>query len=288
MLFFLPALLGIGIWFIPERFWESFQNFKGLQVRRHYGLVHKGKQAWQWVQTGEGEWPDYKFYGQLLHELKRLTKLYGATPAASLERIKRPLLQDLRFETKLREIRLSGLAQFLAMALMTWTFMTLSRLILGRDFDFILCAVVLSLQVIGSVLYLWVESLARKKTFRGYDLAYEGLVTLQALMPLGLSLKEKRDKSGVDRFISEKSLPVELERVRRTLASLLDQWRDFGRPIEAALVDLVDDIRFAQDIAGEALLKRMTAFKFFVAALFFLSAYLLDLLAMVNALFAIE
>lgn len=288
MLLVLPAILGIGIWFIPERFWESFQNFKGLQIKQRYGLVHKGKQAWQWVQTGEGEWPDYKFYGSLLRELKRLTKLYGATPAASLERIKRPLLQDLRFETKLREIRLGGLAQFFAMALMTWTFMTLSRLILEREFDLLLCSLILALQVIGASLYLFIEAKARKKAFGGYDLAYEGLVTLQALMPLGLSLKDKREKSGVDRFLSEKRLPSELERVRRTLSNLLDQWRDFGRPIEAALVDLVDDIRFAQDIAGEALLKRMTAFKFFVAALFYLSAYLLDLLAMVNGLFAIE
>lgn len=288
MLVLLPVLLGVGIWFLPEKFWDSLRVFKQLKFKPSYGLVHKGKQAWNWIQTGEGEWPEYKFYGSLLRELQRLTKLYGATPKASLERVKRPLLQDLRFETRLREIRLSGLSQFFAMALMTWLFMFLSRLILGRAFDPFLCSMILFLQVSGTALYLFVESWARKKIFIGYDSAYEGLVTLQALMPLGLSLKEKRDKSGVDHFLGSKKLPPALERVRRTLSQLLEQWRDFGRPIEAQLVDLVDDIRFAQEIAGETLLKRMNGFKFFVAALFFLSAYLLDLLAMVNSLFAVE
>lgn len=285
MLLIMPALLGLGIWFLPDRLWEKLLTLRQVKLVRNVSLVSRGKAAWVWVQTGQGEWPDYKFYGHLLRELQRLTKLYGATPQASLERIKRPLLQDLRFETKLREIRLSGLAQYFAMALMTWMFMFLSRLILGREFELSLCLVVIFLQVSGTALYLAIESLARKKTFNGYDMAYEGLVTLQALMPLGLSLKEKREKSGVDRFLVLKNLSPELERVRRNLSTLLGQWKDFGRPIEASLVDMVDDIRFAAEIAQESLLKRMNAVKFFVAALFFLSAYLLDLLSMVNAFF---
>ncbi len=286
MILLVPAILGFALWFLPESLWEKGQSLwlkRGFKVRP--GLVKRGQSAWQWAQTGEGPWPDYKFYGALLRELQRLAKLYGATPAASLERIKRPLLQDLRFETKLREIRLGCLSQFFAMALMTWTFMIVSRLILGRAFELPLCALILALQCGGLLLYVAIERKARKKTFYGYDQAYEGVVTLQALIPLGLSLKEKREKSGVDRFLSIKNAPAELERVRRSLASLLGQWKDFGRPIEAALADLGDDIRFAQEVAGERLLKRMNALKFFIAALFFLSAYLLDLLALVNAFF---
>lgn len=288
MLLLVPTIVGIGIWFLPETFWDKLQNFKQLRFKHKLTIVGRGKAAWEWVQTGEGQWPEYKFYGELLRELQRLSKLFGATPAASLERIKRPLLQDLRFETKLREIRLSGLSQFFAMALMTWTFMVMSRLILDRSFETGLCVTILMLQILGTAIYLLLEGRLRAKTFKGYDSAYEGLVTLQALIPLGLSLKEKREKSGVDRFLSKQKLSAELERVRRSLTTLLTQWKDFGRPIEAALVDLVDDIRFAQEVAQERLLKQMNAIKFFIAALFFLSAYLLDLLAMVQSLFSVE
>src|SRR5690606_27903402 len=120
---------------------------------------------------------------------------------------------------------------------------------------------------------------------RGYDQAFEGIVTLQALIPLGLSLKEKRDKSGVDRFLALQGLSPELDRVRRSLSQLLTQWKDFGRPVEAGLADLCDDVRFAAEMAQERLLKKMNALKFVIAALFFLSAYLVDLLAMVQGLF---
>ncbi|MFX3675429.1 MAG: hypothetical protein ACN6I6_00175 [bacterium] len=284
MSYLLVVLFTLALWKLPDRFYIN--AFALIRFKRpKVGLVARGKHAWSWVQNGEGEWPNYKFYGELLRELQRLTKLYGATPKASLERIKRPLLQDLRFETKMRELRLSGLMQFMAMALMTWTFMVLSRLILGRDFDPTFLILIATLQALGIVLYLGLENIVKKKVFNGYDCAYEGVVALQALLPLGLSLKEKRDKSGVDRFLAKKALPLDLERVRRQLQIALAQWKEFGRPLEQVLADNLDDIRFAQEVAQESLIKRMNGLKFLIAALFFLSAYLLDLLALVNSFF---
>ncbi len=274
------------IWFSPLSWWSlSSEHFKFSSSLFSPSLVRRGKLAWLWIQSGEGEWPNYKFYGDLLRELQRLTKLYGATPKASLERIKRPLLQDIRFETKMREIRLSGIAQFMAMALMTWSFMVLSRLILGREFDATFLILIATLQASGIALYLGLENIVKKKIFNGYDCAYEGVVALQALLPLGLSLKEKRDKSGIDHFLAKKDLSVDLERVRRQLQIALTQWKEFGRPLEQVLADNLDDIRFAQEMAQERLIKRMNGLKFLIAALFFLSAYLLDLLGLVNSFF---
>tara|TARA_R110000868_G_scaffold80095_7_gene227825 strand:- start:659 stop:1528 length:870 start_codon:yes stop_codon:yes gene_type:complete len=283
---FLFVLLLVLIWYSPMHWWaRAGEPLKFKTSFLKQSLVQRGKGAWSWIQSGEGEWPNYKFYGDLLRELQRLSKLYGATPKASLERIKRPLLQDIRFETKMREIRLSGLSQFLAMALMTWSFMILSRLILSREFDATLLLFIGALQLIGVVLYLGLEALVKDKVFKGYDSAYEGLVALQALLPLGLSLKEKRDKSGIDHFLAKKELSADLERVRRQLQVALAQWKEFGRPLEQVLADCLDDIRFAQELAQERLIKRMNGLKFLIAAVFFLSAYLLDLLALVNSFF---
>lgn len=288
MFFFLLVLLAVGLWFLPSVIWLKLDSLtssaKSLRLIRP-SLVANGKQAWHWVQTGEGEWPEYKFYGSLLRELQRLTRLYGATPKASLERIKRPLLQDIRFETKLREIRLSSISQFVAMATMTWSFMILSRLILDRSFEFGILTIIASLQIAGLLIFLFIEKYMRTKAFHGFDKAYEGLVALQALLPLGLSLKEKRDKSGIDHFLSLKRLGIDLERVRRQCVITLTQWKELGRPLETVLAEMVDDINFAQDMAQCLLIKRMNGIKFLVGGIFFLSAYLLDLLALVNSFF---
>mgnify|MGYP003672101902 CR=1 FL=1 len=285
------VFISLLIWILPDEIWHKLQQTlyltKKLTINRR-GLVYRGNLAWQWTQTGQGPWPDYKFYGNFLREVQKLTKLYGSTPKASLDRIKKPLLQDIRFETKLREIRFSGLGQFVAMALMTWTFMVVSRLILERPFELPLLFSILFIQTVGLITFLQIESFKRKKAFHGFDLAYEGLVTLQALLPLGISTKDKQEKSGVDQFLSLKTKNLDLDRVRRNLAQSLAQWRDFGRPIEDIIEELVDDVRFAQEIAQAKLLKQMHAIKFLIAALFFLSAYLLDLMAMVNSFFTLK
>ncbi len=279
------------IWYLPDRLWvelsTSFSKFNSLKLGKR-SVMHCGNETWQWVQTGEGQWPEYKFYGGFLREIQKLTKLYGSNPKIALDQLKKPLLQDIRFETKIRETRLSGLAQYIAMALMTWTFMIVSRLILERPFEVPLLLLILMIQLTGFILFLKIESYKRNKAFYGFDLAYEGLVCLQALLPLGISTKEKQDKSGVDRFISLKTKNSDLERVRRNLTQSLAKWRDYGRPIEVVIEELVDDVRFAQEIAQTKLVKQMHTIKFMIAALFFLSAYLIDLMAMVNSFFTLK
>lgn len=285
MYFILLSLLCLLLWKLPDSLLEKLAQYKLQALTPRMTLVQKGQLTWSWIQTGQGEWPQYKFYGAFLREMQKLIRLYGGSPKTIIESLKKPLLQDIRFETKLSEIRLGGVVQFIAMGLMTWVFVLTSRLILKRSFEFESLAVIAGLQAFGLIGFFIIEKYQRQKIFRGYDLAYEVLVTLIAILPIGISLKEKREKSGVDRLLAKNDLPHDLERVRRNLQDALLQWKDFGKPIESTLSELLDDIRFAQEMAQSKLLKRMDGFKFLIAAVFFLPAYLFDLYLLVNSFF---
>lgn len=278
-----------GIYFFPDSLLDNL-SLKSLKPNfaRPKNLVTRGNETWIWIQSGEGEWPDYKFYGSFLAEMQKLIRLYGGSPKTVVEAIKRPLLQDIRFEAKLSEIRRGGIAQFMAMSLMTWAFVFMSRFVLGRAFEIQSLSVIAILQGIGLLAFIFIEKLKRQQLFKGYDLAYETLVTFLALIPIGISLKEKQEKSGVDRFLSTKDLTSDIERVRQGFHDALTQWKDFGKPIEITLNELLDDIRFAQELAQAKLLKQMDAFKFLIAAVFFLPAYLFDLYLMVNSFFSLN
>lgn len=288
MYFIMLTFFCLLLWKIPDSIWEKLGNPKLLVLNRRLTLTQSGQQTWTWMQTGQGEWPSYKFYGSFLSEMQKLIRLYGGSPKTVIESLKKPLLQDIRFETKLAQIRLGGIVQFISMILMTWVFIIVSRLILNRTFELRSLTVIATLQIIGLISFSVIEGWKRRQIFNGYDLVYEVMVTLIALLPIGISLKEKKEKSGVDRFLAQKGLPIELERVRRNLQKAILQWKDFGKPIEVTLNELLDDIRFAQEMAQAKLLKQMDAFKFLIAAVFFLPAYLFDLYLMVNSFFSLN
>ena len=288
MYFILLTLLCLLLWKIPDSVWERAGHPKLLALKPRVSLVQRGQLTWSWIQTGQGEWPSYKFYGTFLTDMQKLIRLYGGSPKTVIESLKKPLLQDIRFETKLAQVRFGGIVQFISMSLMTWVFIIASRLILNRTFELNSLAVIAILQLLGLVSFSVIEGWKRRQIFKGFDLAYEVVVTLIAILPIGISLKEKKEKSGVDRFLAHKELPKELERVRRNLQEAILQWKDFGKPVELTLNELLDDIRFSQEMAQTKLLKQMDGFKFLIAAVFFLPAYLFDLYLMVNSFFSLN
>lgn len=288
MYFIIVTFFCLLLWKIPDSAWEKVGHPKSFTFKTRVSLVQRGQLTWSWIQTGQGEWPSYKFYGTFLSEMQKLIRLYGGSPKTVIESLKKPLLQDIRFETKLAQIRLGGIVQFISMSLMTWIFIIVSRLILNRSFELKPLAFIAILQVLGLVSFSVIEGWKRRQIFKGFDLAYEVMVTLIAILPIGISLKEKKEKSGVDRFLTHKELPMELERVRCNLQEAILQWQDFGKSIELTLNELLDDIRFAQEMAQSKLLKQMDGFKFLIAAVFFLPAYLFDLYLMVNSFFSLN
>jgi len=283
------VLTCFAIYFFPDSLLDRL-SFKSVipKISRPKSLVTKGNETWRWIQSAQGMWPEYKFYGHFLADMQKLIRLYGGSPKSIVEALKRPLLQDIRFETKLSDIRLGGIVQFVAMSLLTWAFVILSRVILGRSFEMSSLGIIALLQALGLIAFIAIEKYKRQKLFMGFDLAFEVLVTLMALIPIGISLKEKQEKSGVDRFLSCKKLGPDIERVRQSFHDALVQWKDFGKPIEKTLNELLDDIRFAQEMAQTKLLKQMDGFKFLIAAVFFLPAYLFDLYLMVNSFFSLN
>lgn len=288
-------LLLTGIAQLPEKFWDRILEsysllgswFKQKQKRLPIiGEIYRGEELLLAISELEarialgikfisGILPKYNFYTDLLEQLFESHRRLGIGIKKFIPEIRLALIRDLQFEKKILNEILSGVMQFLVIAATTWCFVFLSKSLVEITLDGATIFLMLTLQLLGSVLFFYLVGTLKTKVFTSFSKAIEELYLFSALLEVGLPLNEVLQRSAIlqGSLMSHKNF----EQLALRLKKLVARMRESGLSPKDEVQEIIREIWHLQEVHFLKFTKMVQGLKFSILAFFFLPAYFLYL-----------
>lgn len=291
----LYLLLLLAIAQLPEKFWdrilESYSLLRSLLNQKQkrlpiIGEIYRGQELLLAISELEarialgikfisGILPKYNFYTDLLEQLFESHRRLGIGIKKFIPEIRLALIRDLQFEKKILDEILSGVMQFLVIAATTWCFVFLSKSLVEITLDTATILLMLTLQLLGAVLFFYLVSILKTKVFTPFSKAIEELYLFSALLDVGLPLNEVLQRSAIlqGSLTSHKNF----EQLALRLKKLVARMRESGLSPKDEVQEIIREIWHLQEVHFLKFTKMVQGLKFSILAFFFLPAYFLYL-----------
>lgn len=291
----LYLLLLVAIAQLPEKFWdrilESYSLFGSLLKKKQktlpiIGEIYRGEELLLAISELEarislgikfisGILPKYNFYTDLLEQLFESHRRLGIGIKKFIPEIRLALIRDLQFEKKILDEILSGVMQFLVIAATTWCFVFLSKSLVEITLDGATIFLMLTLQLLGAVLFFYLVGTLKTKAFTPFSKAIEELYLFSALLEVGLPLNEVLQRSAIlqGSLMSHKNF----EQLALRLKKLVARMRESGLSPKDEVQEIIREIWHLQEVHFLKFTKMVQGLKFSILAFFFLPAYFLYL-----------
>ncbi|MFZ4712107.1 MAG: hypothetical protein ACOYL6_00210 [Bacteriovoracaceae bacterium] len=224
--------------------------------------------------------PQYKFYTSLFEDLVVQRKRLGVSQDQSLKNLREGLIQDGKFEKKIKAELYAGYWQFFFITMITWSFTLLSLFILKKQLSFSIGLTMLLLQCSGLLLFTSLFLTLKKKMFDQYGEWFFRLYRLRSLLAAGSPIKTCLKESHVLQLFQTKK--KQFQPFIGALETSIMRLQKEGTPIQDDLKFCLDELWFTQDCDFELFLKSLSSLKLAIILLFYLGAYFVYLYSFIS------
>lgn len=295
ILFFSYCSLLLAWLLIPEKIWDKLLEYctnviyifrQNKKKWPYIGVIYCGEELVSALSECEARitlgikiignfLPRYKFYTSLLEQLLSMHRTQGIGIKKFIPEIRLALIRDLQFEKKILDEIISAFLQFLVITATTWSFVFLSKSLVQIPLDKTITIVMISLELIGSLIFNKLISVLKNKVFAPFSKAIEELYLFSSLLAVGMSINEVLKTSGIMQgsFAAHKNFKNFDSRFKK----LILRMKETGlSPIEETQ-EIIREIWHLQEVYFLKFTKMVQLLKFVILAFFFLPAYFLYL-----------
>ena len=219
--------------------------------------------------------PQYKFYTNLLEVLFENYRRLGIGIKKILPEVRAGLIKDLQFEKKIFDETISGLLQFMIIAVTTWSFVFLSSRLAQIPISWSIIFLMVVLQIGGVFVFFYLLNLIKKRIFLKFTRAIEELYLFSSLLDIGLPLNEILSRSGIlyGSLAKYKSFEV----ISKRMNQLVSRLKESGLSPKQESQEIIREIWHLQEESFVKFTKIVQVLKFSILVFFFLPAYFLYL-----------
>lgn len=275
---YLVLLLAVSI--LPEKYWNNLYKINELKGQNKgqnllNGLASFEAKVFLGVKNSADDLPKYKFYTHLFEILYAANRSLGIGLKKIIPEIRNALLNDLKFEKKIRDEVLSAFLQFIAVIVTTWAFVYLSTKIAEIAVDKKIAIAMLLIQACGLFLFYQTEKICKKKIFEKFSSAIKEIYLFSCFLDVGLPLNEALLRSG----ISEGALFKHkvFEGISKRLEGVIQRLKETGLSPKDEVHEIIGQIWQLQEEKFRFFTKYIQMLKFTLLVFFFLPAYFLYL-----------
>lgn len=235
--------------------------------------------------SGVIELPQYKFYTDILLMVLECARQFGGEILVVLRQVQSGLRKELIADQRLRSELFSGLAQFVAISLITWGFAFLTQSYANIHLDSCYLVGIAVWQLLGIGIYFLLYTFYQRKALRPYWLLTAILYRLRSGSSAGLPARQVMGMVGD--YSLGKAIPTPLRVIHQRLQTLIYLYSQLGQGICQETGFLLEDLWELYQEAQRSFFKRLAAIRFLILAVFFLSAHLIFFLGVAGS-FLIE
>jgi hypothetical protein len=182
---------------------------------------------------------------------------------------------DLQFEKKISDEMISAFMQFLVIALTTWCFVFLSKALVQIPLNGLTVILMISLELIGALVFFHLVSLFKTKTFSSFSQSIEELYLFSTLIEVGMPVNEVLQRSKVMQgsLVSHKNF----HNLANRLKKLISRMKETVLSPKDETQEIIREIWNLQEVHFHKFTKMVQVLKFTILAFFFLPAYFLYL-----------
>jgi hypothetical protein len=280
---------------LPSKYWQKLGDYFApqLETLRRLYLPYRGRLLFDEITKlrekllhGQLQLSApltvYKNYSNYILELLTYQKTYGTSVQNSLFDLRESLEEDIRFEEKKWNVKLSSLGQFFLTAMCTWGFYFFTRwyfpsihLSLGIKI------LLICWQSLGTFLFLVITKKREQKKLGGVEELLQSVQTFKVLLRAGLPLTKVVEKAQV---MSQKSTDSRIKDLQKILRDALHQLITKGASIQNEVQFLIGELTYLKRDRLQSLEKGLEALKFLFLILFFLPTYFVMILSLFRSL----
>lgn len=226
--------------------------------------------------------PKYKFHTDLFKSIVTFSYLKGAPLKEPLTELRGILIEDQRFEARLKSHLEGSFIQMISMMLITWAFILFTYMITNIETSLNIKSLILFLQIIGISIFTFYYFKKKASEFKAYEVFFHGIISLKALGKIGVSIQEQISLIPLNQIKDAEH--TRLKFIKSEFINSLKLMSTQGQKIDDILDILLQETEFEQKQSFERFEKDILKLKFFVSAAFLLTGYLIFVLSLFSQL----
>lgn len=226
------------------------------------------------------ELAQYKFFTEVIGILLKSSKSYGTKIGVFLPEIKKALINDIRFEKKIRSEFYGGLFQMFLVLSFGVIFTLSLEFQLSKPLSLGDYTLAITLSCLGFFLYLLSFVLVKEFIFKGVETYLMVLYRVKVLIYAKIPLSSVQSEAEVSSLSGDKALAP----LKQRLYLILENIKEMGRVDEADVNMLLEEMWFVADLKFEKFIKYLSGLKLFIIVFFFLSSFLIILVQSLESL----
>ena len=277
-------MLKLGLYILFIIFLLFFRN-EMIQIYQNYSIRYqlKLKNEWQNLLNQlilnqsliglEVRFPKYKFYEFICYEIIDGARKWGLEYREHFTRMREQIQDDFYFTLRRLKAFWQSMSQFVVIVLITWIFrLTMSSQL---SINLKLSTQVLSLQIIGFVIFISFDQIVYRKKLKLFDDYFYSLYLFKGLLALNLPFQFICEKTQVYQLIKKRDKLIDF---RKNLETIIESILHCGGDgSEERLGLLCSELKYLQDLSFDEVHKTMSMTKLVVILFFFFPAYLLNI-----------
>jgi hypothetical protein len=228
----------------------------------------------------KSELSQYKFFTKIVESLQSSLVRYGTSLHAYLPKIKKALINDLRFEKKIKSELLGGLLQMVTVQAFCFIFVGCLYIQLSLSFTYSSLIVPLLIQALGYTLFIFIFFKIKKKMFAPLERYIETFYLISTLLFAKIPIGRIHEECKISTLPMNKELDIFKQRV----SIIFQEIKRCGTIQEQEMEISIDELWFLFEYKFDSFLKHLAALKLIIIVFFFLSSFMLILMEVLGGL----
>lgn len=297
--FVLILLFSLSLFLLPDRFWLKFDCFHSFIFPSWlFNFFRKSKASLLLTQLGHIEsdiklglvthgrmLDQFSYFTILIEKLLELSARWGSDPQKALQRLRKGIYVEERFEQKVRKNFFEALLQCFFIAAVIWSFILFSQYLMDLRPSSKMFIFMIFWQLLGIFSFVTFFGLLYHKMFTSFDRVFESLFVFSSLVRVGLPLQNLLQLCHYQEMLHLDDSKFTFIASRFT--HLVEILRSKGLCDEQEVQELIEETFSLRELQFKRFLQFLKLSLFGHLALFFLSSYFMALTSFFSALLAI-
>lgn len=220
----------------------------------------------------------YKYFKELVYDLFKAKKTYGAPIDKAIGEIKKALSKDIYFEKKISSSLMGGIFQMLTITVTGIMFILMSCFQLKLKFPYDTFIIALSLNALGALIYVFLFHYLKIKYFGSLERIIKSCYLLRCYLRCQMPVISAINKVNFSNLNISKNESYIKERIDLMLQKI----KEVGYLDFSELDMQIDEIWLLFEFKFENFQKILSVLKLGVITLFFLTSYLYVIYSFIN------
>jgi hypothetical protein len=226
------------------------------------------------------ELSQYKFFTKIVESLLSSLVKYGTNLHEYLPKIKKALINDLRFEKKIKSELFGGLFQMITVQAFCFIFIGCLYVQLNLSISISSLIIPIALQVIGYIVFVCGFLFIKKKMFSPLEKYIETFYLISTLLFAKIPLGRIHEECKISSLPGKKELEVFKQRV----SIIFQEIKRCGSVQEQEMEISIEELWFLFEFKFDSFLKHLATLKLVIIVFFFLSSFMLILMEVLGGL----